>query len=129
MLLTPGRKALANPTRLRVLELLKDPSAFDGPRDSDGRALGVTASGLLKHQRIRQPSLNEQMAVLIGIGLVEARRVGRWVVYTRTDERYAAPLTASLNWAIENGFARNPTYPRTSTACASGDSANPDINI
>ena len=37
--------------------------------------------------RIRQPSLNEQMAVLIGIGLVEARRVGRWVVYTRDEER------------------------------------------
>ncbi len=87
MLLMPGLKALANPTRLRVLELLKDPSAFDGPRDRDGRAIGVTASALLKHLRIRQPSLNEQMAVLIGIGLVEARRVGRWVVYTRDEER------------------------------------------
>src|SRR4051794_9180575 len=33
MILMNGLKALANPTRLRVLELLKNPAAFDGPRD------------------------------------------------------------------------------------------------
>ena len=87
MQLMKGLKALANPTRLRVLELLKDPSAFDGPRDAGGRPLGVTAKALLKHLRCTQPSLNEQMALLIHVGLVESRRVGRWVVYTRDEER------------------------------------------
>ena len=87
MHLIQGLKALANPTRLRVLELLRDPSAFDGPRDREGRALGVTAKALLKQLRCAQPSLNEQMAVLIGLGLVESRKVGRWVVYTRDEER------------------------------------------
>jgi DNA-binding transcriptional ArsR family regulator len=87
MQLAKGLRALANPTRLRVLEMLKDPAAFDGPRDATGRPLGVTAKALLKQLRCTQPSLNEQMAILIGIGLVESRRIGRWVVYTRDEER------------------------------------------
>lgn len=87
MQLHKGLRALANPTRLRVLELLRDPSKFDGPRAADGRPLGVTAKALLKHLRCSQPSLNEQMQVLIDLGLVESRKVGRWVVYTRDEER------------------------------------------
>ena len=87
MQLVKGLRALANPTRLRVLELLRNPSAFEGPRGPDGRPLGVTAKALLKHLRCSQPSLNEQMEVLIGLGLVESRKVGRWVVYTRDEER------------------------------------------
>ena len=39
MVLMNGLKALANPTRLRVLELLKDPAAFNGPRSGDGRPI------------------------------------------------------------------------------------------
>ena len=87
MILMKGLKALANPTRLRVLELLKNPAAFNGPRDDDGRAIGVTAKTLLKHLRCAQPTLHEQMQVLMDIGLVESRRIGRFVVYTRDEER------------------------------------------
>ena len=87
MQLVKGLRALANPTRLRVLELLRDPSAFEGPRGPDGRPLGVTAKALLKHLRCTQPSLNEQMEILITLGLVESRRYGRWVLYTRDEER------------------------------------------
>jgi len=87
MQLTRGLRALASPTRLRVLELLRDPAALNGPRTADGRALGVTAKELLRHVRCSQPALNEQMQVLISVGLVDARRVGRWVVYTRDEER------------------------------------------
>ena len=87
MQLAKGLRALANPTRLRVLELLRDPAAFDGPRTADGKPLGVTAKALLKQLRCRQPTLSEQMDVLIGIGLVESRKVGRFVVYTRDEER------------------------------------------
>src|SRR5215210_1440241 len=87
MQLDKGLRALANPTRLRVLELLRNPSAFDGPRTADGRALGVTAKALLKHLRCTQPSLNEQMQIRINIGLVESRRVGRFVLYSRDEER------------------------------------------
>ncbi len=87
MILMNGLKALANPTRLRVLELLKNPAEFDGPRGDDGRPIGVTAKDLLRNLRCTQPTLNEQMQVLIDTGLVEARYVGRFVVYTRDEER------------------------------------------
>jgi ArsR family transcriptional regulator len=87
MILMTGLKALANPRRLRVLELLKNPEAFDGPRGADGRAIGVTAKALLKHLRCTQLTLSEQTQVLIAVGLVESRRVGRFVVYTRDEER------------------------------------------
>jgi len=87
MILVNGLKALANPTRLRVLELLKDPAAFDGPRGSDGHPIGVTAKSLLKHLRCSQPTLHEQMQALVDLGLVESRKVGRFVVYARDEER------------------------------------------
>ena len=87
MVLMHGLKALANPTRLRVIELLKDPAAFNGPRSDDGRPLGVTAKALVRKLRCTQPTLSEQMQVLMDIGLVESRRVGRFVVYTRDEER------------------------------------------
>ena len=87
MQLMRGLRALANPTRLRVLELLRNPAAFDGPRGADGKALGVTAKALLRHLRCTQPTLSEQMDMLIAVGLVEKQRVGRWVVYTRDEER------------------------------------------
>lgn len=87
MILMKGLKALANPTRLRVLELLKNPAAFDGPRGADGRPIGVTAKALVKRLRCSQPTLNEQMQVLVDIGLVESRKIGRFVVYTRDEER------------------------------------------
>ena len=87
MELMKGLKAIASPTRLRVLELLKDPGAFPGPRTADGRAIGVSAKALLKPLGCTQPSLNEQMQILMNAGLVEARKVGRWVLYTRDEER------------------------------------------
>lgn len=87
MQLDKGLRALAHPTRLRVLELLRDPSTFDGPRNADGRPLGVTAKALLGHLRCSQPSLSGHMDILIGLGLVESRKVGRFVLYTRDEER------------------------------------------
>lgn len=71
----------------RVLDLLKNPSACEGPLGPNGRPLGVTAKALLKHLGCPQPSLTEQMEILVGLGLVESRKVGRFVVYRRDEER------------------------------------------
>jgi ArsR family transcriptional regulator len=81
-----GLKALANPTRLRILHLLKDPPVFTGSGAGAGRK-GVTGMELLKHLHIRQPSLTEQMQILEDVGLIETRKSGRWVLYTRDEER------------------------------------------
>lgn len=61
-------KTIASAKRLRVLELLKDPTRFDGPRGADGRPLGVTAKVLIRQLRCGQPALNEQMQILIDTG-------------------------------------------------------------
>ena len=82
-----GIKAIANPTRLRVLELLKDPAARQELITSHGSVKGLTASALLQHLRISQPTLTEHMEILLNVGLVESVRSGRWVVYTRDEER------------------------------------------
>jgi len=100
MIREKGLKALANPTRLRVLELLKNPAEFDGPRGNDGRPPGVTAKALLKHLRCAQPTLNEQMQILEDIGLVESRKVGRFVVYTRDEERIRHRNPLQLSYGV-----------------------------
>ena len=41
----------------------------------------------MRHIRCAQPSLTEQMQVLSAVGLVETRKVGRWMLYTRDEER------------------------------------------
>ena len=82
-----GIKAIANPTRLRILELLKDPEPLVELNTGHVTVKGLTAKALLGHLRCTQPSLNEQMQILIEVGLVESRKAGRWVIYTRDEER------------------------------------------
>jgi ArsR family transcriptional regulator len=84
--LMKGLKALANPRRLRILELLKDPPPFAAAGAGSGLK-GLTAKDLLKHLRCTQPSVTEQVQILLDVGLVESRKVGRWVLYTRDEER------------------------------------------
>jgi ArsR family transcriptional regulator len=105
MQLDKGLRALANPTRLRVLELLRDPSRFEGPRGADGRPFGVTAKALLRHLRCSQPSLHEQMEILMRLGLVESTRVGRWVVYRRDEERIRQLKQAIVDHLLPPGPA------------------------
>jgi DNA-binding transcriptional ArsR family regulator len=85
--LNKGLKALASPTRVRILQLLRNPAAFEGPRTADGQPMGVTGKALLKPLGITQPSLTEQVQMLIDIGVVESTKIGRFVVYKRDEER------------------------------------------
>jgi ArsR family transcriptional regulator len=66
--------------------LLKDPPAFPGT-GARPDLKGMTGKDLLKHLRCAQPSLTEQVQILSDVGLVESRKVGRWVLYTRDEER------------------------------------------
>ena len=81
MNLVKGLKAVASVRRIRILELLGSTKVGkSGER-------GLSATELRKHLGISQPALNEQMQVLLDVGLVESRHVGRWVIYTRDEER------------------------------------------
>ena len=81
MNLVKGLKAVASVRRLRILELLRSNKVGKtGER-------GLSATELRMHLGLSQPALNEQMQVLLDVGLVESRYVGRWVIYTRDEER------------------------------------------
>ena len=82
-----GLKALASPTRLRILELLGNPPEGQAVDASPGRPRGMTAKALIKQLGCAQPSLVEHMQVLDAVGLVESRKEGRWVIYSRDEER------------------------------------------
>ncbi len=88
MNLIQGLKAIASPTRLRILELLGDPAvASAGFRQHGIVQRGATATALRRRLGLSQPALSEQMQKLLSTGLVEAQHVGRWVVYSRDEER------------------------------------------
>lgn len=63
-----GFKALADPTRRRILELL---------RDGD-----LTAGELAEHFDISRPSLSHHLATLKSAGLVSDERRGQNIVYS-----------------------------------------------
>lgn len=63
-----GFKALADPTRRRILELL---------RDGD-----LTAGELAEHFDISKPSLSHHLATLKSAGLVSDERRGQSIVYS-----------------------------------------------
>ena len=106
--LAKGLKAIANPTRLRVLDMLKNPGAYPGPRTADGQPFGVTAKALLKHINLTQASLNEQMQHLLAVGLVESKKVGRVVVYTRDEERIRQFARAVVDHLLPPDWAAGP---------------------
>ena len=81
MNLIKGLKAVASLRRLRILETL---GSIDIGKTGER---GLSATELQKHVGISQPALNEQMQVLLNSGLVESRKVGRWVIYMRDEER------------------------------------------
>lgn len=68
-------KAMGNPVRIRVLELLSEREWAVGEMTTE---LGVGASGLSQH-----------LAVLRGAGLVQARRAASTVYYSLTTPRVA----------------------------------------
>lgn len=82
-----GFKALADPTRRRILELL---------RDSD-----LTAGELAEHFDISKPSLSHHLATLKSAGLVSDERRGQNIVYSLNT----TVMQDLIGWFL--GFSQN----------------------
>lgn len=82
-----GFKALADPTRRRILELL---------REGD-----LTAGELAEHFDISKPSLSHHLATLKNAGLVADERRGQNTVYSLNT----TVMQDLIGWFM--GFARN----------------------
>jgi ArsR family transcriptional regulator len=73
-------RALADPTRRRILRLLRPAT----PRRA-GVVEGWTASEIKQRIKLAQPTISHHMKVLCNAGLAEASKKGIWVRYRRVE--------------------------------------------
>ncbi|MGH2927147.1 MAG: ArsR/SmtB family transcription factor [Candidatus Dormibacteraceae bacterium] len=84
--------ALADPTRARVVHLLLE-------RELCTADLAVVVG-------VSEPAVSQHLKVLRGLGLVRARREGRFVYYRLDDDHVAQLVRTSLTHLAEEGEAR-----------------------
>jgi len=86
--------AIADPTRRRILQALKERGAC-----SIGKDVGLCASDIELRIHLSQPTISHHMSVLTKAGLVEATKLGQWIWYRRNEtalREFARKLRASL---------------------------------
>lgn len=97
-----GLKALADPTRLQILEFLVDPvQTCCGPAD------GVCSCDLEAFLELSQPTVHHHMRILIDAGFVVGERQGRWIHYVLTPHAFR-----ELEGALERFAAAAEATPR-----------------
>jgi DNA-binding transcriptional ArsR family regulator len=82
--------AVADPTRRRILQALKEKDAC-----AIGKPVGLCASDIERHVRLTQPTISHHMSILKKAGLVDAKRQGQWQWYRR-NEKALRDLARSL---------------------------------
>ena len=91
-------KALGHPTRLAILDWLKDPESFP-PQDRPAAEVGVCLKHIQARAEVSQSTASQFMAILQRAGLVTCTRIGQWSHYQRDEAAIAAVgarLSASL---------------------------------
>ena len=82
-------KALSNPTRLQIMNWLRDPTEHFAPQADPIEQVGVCVKQIQEKAGISQSTASQFMLVLQRAGLVDSRRIGQWTYYRRNDERVA----------------------------------------
>jgi DNA-binding transcriptional ArsR family regulator len=72
--------AIADPTRRRILQSLKERGAC-----SIGKRVGLCAGDVEDRVRLSQPTISHHMSILTEAGLVEAVKQGQWRWYRRNE--------------------------------------------
>lgn len=83
-------KALANPTRLKIMGWLRDPAGHFAPQADPMDKVGVCVKQIQEKAGISQSTASQFMSVLQRAGLVESTRIGQWTYYRRNEGRIAA---------------------------------------
>ena len=73
-------QAIADPTRRRILQALKERGGC-----SIGKDVGLCASDIEQRIHLSQPTISHHMAILTKAGVVEAKKLGLWVWYRRNE--------------------------------------------
>jgi ArsR family transcriptional regulator, arsenate/arsenite/antimonite-responsive transcriptional repressor len=87
-------KAVADPTRLKILRMLKQKNA-----NSLDKAEGLCACDIEEQIRLSQPTVSHHMAILKKAGLVHAKKLGLWMWYRR-NEKSLKELGQALSGSI-----------------------------
>lgn len=74
-------KAIADPTRLKILHVLKQKGCC-----SIGKPVGMCACDIEEQIKLSQPTISHHMAVLKKAGLVQAQKQGLWMWYRRNEK-------------------------------------------
>jgi ArsR family transcriptional regulator len=83
-------KALASPTRVRILTWLLDPAGnFVSRRAGDLGPEGVCASLIAEKVGASQPTVSRHLDVLRRAGLIQTERVAGWSYHRRNEEGLA----------------------------------------
>ncbi len=80
-------KALAHEKRLKILEWLKDPVRHFRPQvDGDLEKDGVCVVLIAEKLEVSQPTATQHLKILLDVGLVKAKRIGKWTFISRNDD-------------------------------------------
>src|ERR1700730_13355509 len=83
-------RALANDRRLLILEWLKKPREHFPPQvDGDLVKDGVCGVFIAEKLGVSQPTASEHLRILVGTGLIRAKRIKQWTFYRRDKKRIA----------------------------------------
>lgn len=88
--LTKQLQAIADPTRRRILQALKEHGGC-----SIGKDTGLCAVDIEQRMHLSQPTISHHMAVLKKAGLIKAQKLGLWMWYQR-DEGVIREFTRGL---------------------------------
>jgi ArsR family transcriptional regulator len=86
-------RALADPTRLRILELLKKPGCCSA--QVDDRRGGMCVCDLTGPLGLTQPTITHHLKVLREAGLIECHKIGPWL-FCRRNEKALRELGAAI---------------------------------
>ncbi|HEY6971454.1 MAG TPA: metalloregulator ArsR/SmtB family transcription factor [Candidatus Angelobacter sp.] len=87
-------KAIADPTRLKILNVLRQKGCC-----SIGKPVGMCACDIEQQIKLSQSTISHHMAVLAKAGLVHAQKEGLWMWYRRNEKslkELATTISASI---------------------------------
>lgn len=87
--------AIADPTRRRILQALKQRGANSSTGAPNVKQSGLCAGDIENRVHLSQPTISHHMAILTKSGLVEAAKQGQWRWYKR-NEKALRQLVKSL---------------------------------
>ncbi len=91
--------AIADPTRRRILQALKQRRATVSIASAAGKHAGLCAGDIEERVNLTQSTISHHMAILTKAGLVDAAKQGQWRWYRRNEKalrRLVKSLRAEL---------------------------------